>query len=191
MKHTSEFLLVPLFWALAMAYCEPPPQMQDAAGATERRVALSPEEAAVRCTQAIPNANTCDDEYLILTSLAMVPGEVDEPLVPDGINQILGRIRPDMPERQVEKIAKKYYPKAKAEPGDWSGQTGLVNVKLSSRHTITIAAYNAPGDFNLRFVHPNMTYYVFDWEAKRRINISFHTWDDEIDTGDKMSKQGS
>lgn len=103
----------------------------------------------------------------------------EEALLSDGINQILGRIRPDMSEAEVEKIVKTYYPEAKETPGDWSGQTGYVDFKLTSRYSISIEEYNAPNDFNSRFVHARMILYVFDWELKRRIDISIHNWDGE------------
>jgi len=104
----------------------------------------------------------------------------EEPLFPDGVNQILGRIQPDMSEAQVEEVVRIYYPDAIFSLGSWSGQTGYVSFKLTSRYSISIAEYNDPEDFNNRFVHADMLLYVYDWELKRRINISFHNWDDEM-----------
>ena len=103
----------------------------------------------------------------------------DEALLPDGINQILGRIQPNMSETQVEALVKEYYPNMTKALGSWSGQTGYVEFKVTSRHTISIAEYNDPKDFDLRFVHADMILYVYDWNLKRRLNLSFHNWDKE------------
>jgi len=125
---------------------------------------------------------------VILASFIALAGAADEPLLPDGVNQILGRIRSRMSEAEVEKIVQAYYPKTKATPGPWSGQTGYAEFKLTPRYSISVAEYNDPKDFNKRFVHADMILYVYDWEAKRRTNISFHQWDNEK-TGDKTSEQ--
>lgn len=103
----------------------------------------------------------------------------DGPLFPDGVNQILGRIQPGMSEAQVEEIVRIYYPDAIHAVGIWSGQTGYVDFELTSRYSISVAEYNDPEDFNSRFVHADMILYLYDWELNRRINISFHNWDDE------------
>ena len=118
---------------------------------------------------------------VIIVTLSVTLGAfaADGPLFPDGVNQILGRIQPDMSEAQVEEIVKIYYPEAILTFGVWSGQTGYVDFKLTSRYSISIAEYNDPEDFHSRFVHADMILYVYDWELNRRINISFHNWDDE------------
>ena len=109
--------------------------------------------------------------------LSASPLEV--PLLPDGVNQILSRIHPDMREAQVEKIVKTYYPDAKTMIGIWSGHTGYIDFKLTSRYSISIAAYNDPKDFNSRFVHTDLIFYFFDFELKQKINISFHKWEED------------
>ena len=101
------------------------------------------------------------------------------PLFPDGVNQILGRIQPDMSEAQVEEIVKIYYPDVSHTVSIWSGQTGYADFRLTSRYSISVAEYNDPEDFNCRFVHADMILYVYDWELNQRINISFYNWDDE------------
>jgi len=128
---------------------------------------------------------------LVLTSIALAAGATDEPLLPDGVNQILGRIHPNMSEAEVEKIVKKIYPDAKTTTGPWSGQTGFVEFKLTARYSISVAEYNDPKDFNLRFVHADMILYVYDWDTKRRINISFYKWDEEKKTGDRTPNKAS
>jgi hypothetical protein len=126
---------------------------------------------------------------VLVASLALVASAADAPLVPDGVNQVLGRIAPDMAEAKVEGIVKKYYPDAKRTGGPWSGQTGYVQFKLSERYSISIAEYKDPKDFESRFVHADMLLYVYDWELKRRINISFHKWDQDEKDGGKTSEQ--
>ena len=69
----------------------------------------------------------------VMLSVALGALAAEEPLLPDGVNQILGRIRPNMSEAEVEKIVKAYYPDAKATPSVWSGQTGYVEFKVTSR----------------------------------------------------------
>ena len=116
-------------------------------------------------------------------------GAEDAPLMPDGVNHILGRIVPDMPEAAVAAIVTKYYPDATRNVGVWSGQTGYVEFKLTKRYSISVAEYNDPKDFESRFVHADMILYVYDWELKRRINISFHKWDQEKKGGGTTSEQ--
>lgn len=114
---------------------------------------------------------------LAIVSILLFAGAADASLMPDGINQILGRISPNMAEAEVQKIVKKYYPDAKRTLGIWSGQTGYIEFKLTERYSISVAEYNDPKDFESRFVHADMILYVYDWELKRRINISFYKWD--------------
>ena len=113
----------------------------------------------------------------------------EEPLMPDGVNQILGRVRAHMSESQLQKIVAEYYPDARVRVGRWSGQTGYADIKVTQRFSISIAEYNAPNDFESRFVHQDMTIYVYDWQAKRRVNISFHNWDANNKPDDKTSEQ--
>ncbi|MFA4943995.1 MAG: hypothetical protein WC789_04760 [Lentisphaeria bacterium] len=115
---------------------------------------------------------------ILMILVAVIALASDKPLVPDGINQILGRIQPNMSESQVETLMKKYYPDVKRTLGTWSGQTGYVDFKVSPAYTISIAEYNDPKDFNLRFVHADMIIYVFEWQTKTRLNLSFFKWDD-------------
>jgi len=98
-------------------------------------------------------------------------------LIPDNINQILGSIQPNMSETQVEEIIKNVYPEAVSRLGSWSGQTGYVDFELTSRYTVSISEYNDPEDFELRFVHPDMLFYVYDYDLSQRINISFYNWE--------------
>jgi ankyrin repeat protein len=107
------------------------------------------------------------------------PCAADEPLLPASVNQIIGRIRAKMPEAEVEKVVQAYYPTAKSTSGDWSGQTGYVEFKLTPRYSISIGEYNAPNDFSQRFVHADMLMYVYDGDTKRRINISVYQWENE------------
>ena len=116
---------------------------------------------------------------IVMLSITLSAFAAEEPLFPDGVNQILGRIQPDMSEAQVEETVKFYYPDAVLTLGTWSGQSGYVEFKLTSRYSISIAEYNDPDNFDYRFVHADMILYVFDWELNQRINISFHNWDDE------------
>jgi len=127
---------------------------------------------------------------LAITFFAFLANAADSPLIPDSVNQILGRISPKMVESDLEKIVKKYYPEAKKTLGSWSGQTGYVEFKLTKRYSISVAEYNDPKDFESRFVHANMILYVYDWELKQRINISFHKWKNETKKdGGNISEQ--
>ena len=116
---------------------------------------------------------------IVLFSFTFGASASEVSLFPDGVNQILGRIQPDMSEAQVEEIVKIYYPDAIRAVGIWSGQTGYADFRLTSRYSISVAEYNNPDNTNFRFVHADMILYVYDWELKRRINISFYNWDDE------------
>ena len=114
----------------------------------------------------------------------------DAPLFPDSINQILGRIQPNMSESQVETLVKKYYPDAEATLGIWSGQAGYVDFKVTSRHTISISEYNNPTNFALRFVHADMIIYIYDLDTKTRVNLSLYKWDNSsASKTDKSTEQ--
>jgi hypothetical protein len=126
---------------------------------------------------------------IAIAFFALVAGAEDASLMPDGVNQILGRIAADMPEAKVEALVKQHYPDATRNGGVWSGQTGYVEFKLNKRYSISVAEYNDPKDFESRFVHADMILYVYDWELKRRINISFHKWDEDKKDGGKTSEQ--
>ncbi|MCK4506403.1 MAG: hypothetical protein KAW14_12380, partial [Candidatus Aegiribacteria sp.] len=67
---------------------------------------------------------------IIMFSVTLSALADEGPLFPDGVNQILGRIQPDMSEAQVEEIVKIYYPDAIRAGGIWSGQTGYVDFEL-------------------------------------------------------------
>jgi len=114
---------------------------------------------------------------LLLIFVGMTAFSDDSPLLPDGINQILGRIRPHMPEPELEQLAKRFYPEATTTTDVWSGQTGYVKVTIDTRYSISVSEYNDPKDFSKRFVHADMFIYVYDWQTKTRVNISLHKWD--------------
>ena len=102
----------------------------------------------------------------------------DEALLPDGINQILGRITSDMRETDVQALFRQYYPDAEGMVGNWSGQTGYVDYKLTPKHTVSISMYNPPTDITHRYVHSSMTFYIYDWETKSRLIFSIYKWDE-------------
>lgn len=114
----------------------------------------------------------------VMTFTTLFAGETDTPMIPDDINLILGQISPDMAEVEVGRIVQEYYPDADRTTGSWSGQTGYVMFDLTPRYSISIAEYNDLNNFESRFVHADMIFYVYDWELKRRIDISFYLWDD-------------
>ena len=102
----------------------------------------------------------------------------DEALLPDSINQILGRITSDMRETDVQALFRQYYPDAEGMVGNWSGQTGYVDYKLTPKHTVSISMYNPPTDITHRYVHSSMTFYIYDWETKSRLNFSIYELDE-------------
>jgi hypothetical protein len=108
---------------------------------------------------------------------ALGPGPEEAPLVPESINRILGRITPEMPEEDLQSLVQEYYPHAEATMGVWSGQSGYVEFDLTDRYSISIAEYNDPQDFELRFVHPDLIFYVYDWQSQRRTDITFYEWE--------------
>jgi hypothetical protein len=114
---------------------------------------------------------------ILMLSVVFVASESPEPLIPDGINQILGSIQPNMSEAQVWEIVTALYPDAVSRLGVWSGQTGYADFELTPRYTVSISEYNDPVNFELRFVHPDMVFYVYDYELNQRIDISFYRWE--------------
>jgi hypothetical protein len=57
---------------------------------------------------------------ILMLSVTSGAFAVEEPLFPDGVNQILGRIQPGMSEAQVDEIVKIYYPDAIHAVSIWS-----------------------------------------------------------------------
>lgn len=112
-------------------------------------------------------------------SIAAWASVSDNHLFPEEINQILGRIEPDMNLAKVKTILKTYYPEAEVDAVTWSGDTGVIGYKLTSRYSIAIPAYIDPKDGKSSFAHSDLEFYVCDWELKRRIDITFYKWDDE------------
>ena len=111
----------------------------------------------------------------------------DETLLPDGINQILGRITSDMSETDVHALFRQYYPDAEGMVGDWSGQTGYVDFKVTPKNTVSISMYNSPTSINHRYVHSSMIFYIYDWETKSRLNFSIYKWDEGKDNHTEQS----
>ena len=111
----------------------------------------------------------------------------DEALLPDGINQILGRITADMRETDVQALFHQYYPNVEGMVGDWSGQTGYVDFKVTPNNTVSISMYNSPTSINHRYVHSSMIFYIYDWETKSRLNFSIYKWDEGKDNHTEQS----
>ena len=111
----------------------------------------------------------------------------DEALLPDSINQILGRITSDMRETDVQALFRQYYPDSEGMVGDWSGQTGYVDFKVTPKNTVSISMYNSPTNINHRYVHSSMIFYIYDWETKSRLNFSIYKWDEGKDNRTEQS----
>ncbi|MBD3369000.1 hypothetical protein GF402_01400 [Candidatus Fermentibacteria bacterium] len=111
------------------------------------------------------------------------PSESDAPLLPESINRILSRITPEMSEEKLTDLVREYYPDAEATIGVWSGQNGYVEFELTDRYSISIAEYKDLQYFELRFVHPDLIYYVYDRRQKKRIDISLYEYGDRGTTG--------
>lgn len=122
---------------------------------------------------------------LIVALFAVAALAADEPLFPDGVNQILGRVKPGLAESKLEEIVQTYYLGARAAVGDWSGRTGYVTFRLTSRYSLCVAEYSDPKDLAIRFVHTDMLFYLDDSEQQRRISISLGKWDDQRKPADK------
>ena len=126
---------------------------------------------------------------VILTAITCASAG-DEALLPDNINQILGRITPDMSENNVQALFRQYYPNAEGMVGNWSGQTGYFDYKLTPKHTVSISMYNSPTNIDQRYVHSSMIIYIYDWETKSRLNLSIYKWDEGKDKRTEQAAPG-
>lgn len=98
----------------------------------------------------------------------------DDPLIPAGLNVLLPKIRPGMTISQVEAALAPAYPGVKGQMGEWSGQTGTVDYKLDSRYTLSVSSITREGK---EVVHDEILLYLYDWPAKRRLDLKVFDWE--------------
>jgi len=102
----------------------------------------------------------------------------DEPLIPVALNAILPKIHARMTTPEVEAALAPAYPNVKGQMGDWSGQTGYIEFKLDERYTISISAITRDGK---EVVHDEILLYLYDWPAKRRLDLQVFDWEKQPD----------
>ena len=93
-----------------------------------------------------------------------------ESYYPVELDAALSQIRPNMSQADVVSILSGYFPGTKSRPGPWSGQTGYVDFDITPNCWISISFYNAPNDFESKYVHEAMTTYIHNRQLKLRID---------------------
>ena len=122
-----------------------------------------------------------------LFSIIMIStANAGEPLIPPKVNTILGKVKPEMSEPKLLAVVRESYPEASAQLGNWSGHSGYIDFKINKRYTLSFSAISKVTDQNDKKIHKDLNIYIYDWILKRRIDMSFHTWD-----SDKSTKQNA
>ena len=98
----------------------------------------------------------------------------DEPFIPTALNAIIPKIYAGMTIPEVEAALAPAYPKVKGTMGVWSGQTGYIEYKLNDRHSLSVSSITRDGK---QVVHNDILLYLYDWPAKRRINLAIYDWE--------------
>ena len=102
----------------------------------------------------------------------------DEPLIPVALNAVLPKIHAHMTIQEVETVLAPAYPKVKGQMGTWSGQTGYIDYKLDERHTLSVSSITRDGK---EVVHDEILLYLYDWPAKRRLDLKVYEWEKQAD----------
>ena len=102
----------------------------------------------------------------------------DEPLIPVALNAALPKIHAQMTIREVEAVLAPAYSKVKGQMGTWSGQTGYIDYKLDERYTLSVSSITREGK---EVVHDEILIYLYDWPAKRRLDLKVYLWEKQAD----------
>ena len=102
----------------------------------------------------------------------------DEPLIPVALNAILPKIHARMTIPEVEAALAHAYPNVKGEMGFWSGQTGYIDYKLDERYTLSVSSITRD---DKRVVHDEILLLLYDWPAKRRLDLKVYEWEKQPD----------
>ena len=115
--------------------------------------------------------------FLVIAWLALgfAVAQAAEPLIPEPVNRVLSQVRPGMTKDRLALLFSVAYPKATAQMGPWSGQTGYIDVILDSRYRVSIAAkFDSKQE---EVVDDDLLIYVFDHEKKHRVEIREFWWE--------------
>lgn len=100
--------------------------------------------------------------------------EAEEPFIPVALNAVLPKIHARMSISEVRAVFAPAYPKLEIQMGPWSGDVGYIAFKLNERHTVSISAITREGK---DVVHDEILIYLYDWTAKRRIDLKIYDWE--------------
>ncbi|MEO8824821.1 MAG: amidohydrolase [Chthoniobacterales bacterium] len=98
----------------------------------------------------------------------------DEPLIPVALNNLLSRIHAGMTIHEVETVLSTAYPGVKGQMGEWSGQTGYIDYKLTERYTLSVSSITRKGE---AVVHDEILFYLYDWPLKHRFDLKVYEWE--------------
>jgi hypothetical protein len=113
---------------------------------------------------------------LTLCLLAAQPSQAaDQPFIPPELNRILPQIRSGMSVPNVEAILRASYPDMTPQVGDWSGGGGTIVYRLDEQYTVAIYCEEIG---NVRLVHHDVRFILYERPANRRITLSLYEWKD-------------
>ena len=104
--------------------------------------------------------------------------EAQEPFIPVALNAVLPKIHARMTIGEVKAVLAPAYPKLEVRMGTWSGGVGYIAYKLNERYTVSISAITREGK---DVVHDDILIYLYDWPAKRRIDLKIYDWEKQAD----------
>jgi hypothetical protein len=115
---------------------------------------------------------------LLFASLMLAVRAADEPLVPQPLNSLLPGIHPGMTVHEVEAVLSRAYPKVSGQVSIWDGASGYVDYRLDDRFSLSVSSVNTLPDHLEPVVGTEVFFYVYDWPAKRRLELKTYVWAD-------------
>jgi hypothetical protein len=129
--------------------------------------------------------------FLFCCATALQSLSADEPIIPTSLNAVLPKIHAGMTIHEVEQVLSASYPKVAGHMSEWDGMTGYIDYRLDDRYSLSVASINRmDGQKVFQVVGGgDQFFYIFDWQAKHRIEIKQYDWEQHFISGDIPLKQ--
>ncbi len=116
--------------------------------------------------------------FIIVVILASCTSAVRNPsLLPPGIDDALGAIRPHQPEAEVERLLRSIYPAATPVSGENRGAGSAISFQLTEKLSLDIPGYPDPSDPTRRLVAADRAFTVVDLSSNQRFDLAVSSLD--------------
>ncbi len=92
-------------------------------------------------------------------------------LLPPGIDDALGAIRPNQPEAEVERLLRSIYPAATPASGENLGAGSAIRFQLTDKLSLDVPGYPDPSDPTRRLVAADRAFTVVDLSGNQRFDL--------------------